>query len=412
MTQRVGTNRIANTAVSGLKLADNSIRGNNIVAGTITGNLISSNTITGNSIAMGAIEQYQSTTGYSPFFRNRIINGDMRIDQRKGGGAQTINSTANTFTVDRFYGTGQSTDGVFTVQRHPDAPAGFANSAKITVTTADASIGATQSYYFGQAIEGNNIADLNWGSANAKNIAVSFYVKSNVTGNFSSVIRNIDGTRCYPSTFTVNSSNTWEYKTVTISGNTSGTWATSNNTGILFLISLGAGSSVTGTSNAWTSSSVFGVTGQANLISTLNGTMYITGVQLEPGNTSTSFERRTYGLEIDMCSRYYQKSYPIDMAVGTVTRAGTVNWNWGAMTSYGTATIAFPIRMRSSPTMVNFDPDSTNTVGGRYWNGSAEVQWTGSLSGFVGNDVSGSMNADGTSRSNMLFNWLADAEIT
>jgi hypothetical protein len=113
-----------------------------------------------------------------------------------------------------------------------------------------------------------------------------------------------------------------------------------------------------------------------------------------------------------MCSRYYQKSYPIDMAVGTATRAGTVNWNWGAMMSFGTATIAFPIRMRSAPTMVNFDPDSTNTVGGRYWNGSAEVQWTGSLSGFVGNDVSGSMNADGTSRSNMLFNWLADAEIT
>jgi len=239
-------------------------------------------------------------------FRNRIINGDMRIDQRNGGAAVTINTTANTYTIDRWVATGQSADGVFTVQRDTTVPtgAGFTNSAKITVTTADASIGASQIYIISQFIEGFNTADLQWGTASAKTITLSFWVRSSVTGTFSGALNNSDNSRSYVFTYVINSANTYEYKTVTISGDTSGTWLTDNGRGIAVRFSLGTGSTNSGTAGSWSGSTLYAATGAVNLISTVNATWYITGVQLEVGSVATPFERRPYTTELQLCQRY------------------------------------------------------------------------------------------------------------
>jgi len=185
------------------------------------------------------------------FFRNRIINGDMRIDQRNAGAAVTVNSANNFYVVDRFFGSGQVTDGVFTVQQSTTAPTNFTNSIIATVTTADASLGATQQYIVGQAVEGFNAADLRWGTANALTVTLSFWVRSSLTGTFGGSLVNSGFNRSYPFTYSISSANTWEQKTVTIAGDTSGTWLTDNGVGIRVLFSLGAGSTYAGTAGAW-----------------------------------------------------------------------------------------------------------------------------------------------------------------
>ena len=240
-------------------------------------------------------------------FRNRIINGDMRIDQRNAGAAVTVNSSTSTFfAVDRFLGRGEATDGVFTAQQDSSAPVGFVNSLKATVTTADASIGSTQRYQIQQRIEGTNISDLAWGTANAKTVTLSFWVRSSLTGTFGGSLFNSDGSRSYPFTYSILVADTWEYKTVTIAGDTSGTWLTTTAIGIGVNFSLGAGSSVLGTAGAWAGTLYVGATGQVNLIATSGATFYITGVQLEVGSVATPFERRPYGTELSLCQRYFQ----------------------------------------------------------------------------------------------------------
>lgn len=241
-------------------------------------------------------------------FRNRIINGAMVISQRNGTSSVTINSAAWTYTVDRFCCLGQSADGVYTVQQSSTAPAGFVNSLKITVTTADASIGAGQIYTLRQTIEGYNIADLNWGSANSQSCTLSFWVQSSVTGTFSGCFNN-EGTASYPFTYTINSANTWEQKTVTVTGPTSGTWGSTNSNGIRLTWSLGTGSTYSGTANTWNySTEYFAASSTTNLISTNGATFYITGVQLEAGTTASPFEYRQFGTELALCQRYFQRN--------------------------------------------------------------------------------------------------------
>jgi hypothetical protein len=236
--------------------------------------------------------------------KSRIINGAMVIDQRNNGASVTINSDNAKFSADRWYFQGVNTDGVFTVQQSSTAPTGFTKSLLLTVTTADASIGSTQAYFFKQAIEGYNVADLGWGVAGAASITVSFWVRSSVTGTFGAAVVNGAGTRSYPFSYTVNSANTFEYKTITIAGDTSGTWTTDNSAGLALWFSVGAGSTYKGTANTWASTLYFDTTGSTNLIGTSGATFYITGVQLEKGSTATSFDYRPYTTELQLCQRY------------------------------------------------------------------------------------------------------------
>jgi hypothetical protein len=239
-------------------------------------------------------------------FKNRIINGAMQIDQRNAGASVTVNSTASFFGVDRWLATGQSTDGVFTVQQSSTAPTGFKNSLLATVTTADSSIGSSQIYVIAQRIEGLNIADLAWGTANAATVTLSFWVRSSLTGTFGGSVTNETG-YSYPFTYTISSANTFEKKTITITGPTSGTWLTTNGNGVYIGFTLGSGSTVNGTAGSWSANTYYGATGQTQVISTNSSTFYITGVQLEKGSTATSFDYRPYGTELALCQRYYQQ---------------------------------------------------------------------------------------------------------
>ena len=233
-------------------------------------------------------------------FKNRILNGQMVIDQRNAGASVSISS--NTYTLDR-YRSLASGGGVYSVQQSSTAPAGFVNSMIMTVTTTAASPSAANYYALRQSIEGYNIADLNQGTANAKTFTVSFWVRSSLTGTFGGSVDN-DVDRSYPFSYTISAANTWEQKSVTITGCTDGTWVTTNGIGINLQFALGVGSSRAGTAGAWASGTYFSATGATNVMATNGATFYITGVQLEKGSTATSFDYRPYGTELQLCQRY------------------------------------------------------------------------------------------------------------
>ena len=280
----------------------------------------------------------------SSVFRNRIINGAMVIDQRNAGAIVTVNSAAQFFyAVDRWGGIGQATDGVFTLQQDSSAPAGFINSIKATVTTVDTSLAATQTYAIRQTIEGYNIADLNWGTANAKTVTLSFWVRSSLTGTFGGSLRNSANNRSYPFSYTISSANTWEQKSVTIAGDTTGTWLVDNGIGINVTFSLGSGTDRSGTAGAWNANNNPSATGAVSVIGILNATWFITGVQLEVGSTATSFDYRPYGTELALCQRYYYRIFPA--AVTQPLAFGANN-----LTTSSRSAIMFPVEMRTSPT--------------------------------------------------------------
>ena len=239
--------------------------------------------------------------------RNRIINGDMRIDQRNDGASVTVNSGTSTFGVDRWKGQA-SGGGVYTQQRSSIAPAGFSNSTLLTVTTADSSIAASDYYIWGQAVEGFNAADFAWGTADAKTLTLSFWVRASVTGTYALFLGNNADNRSIVYTYTISAANTWEQKSIAISGDTSGTWATDNSIGIGLWFTLGAGSNFNATAGVWNSTLEMNTNGSANWIATNGATFYITGVQLEVGSVATPFERRNYGDELQKCKRYYQNA--------------------------------------------------------------------------------------------------------
>jgi hypothetical protein len=293
--------------------------------------------------------------------RNRIINGAMVIDQRNAGASVTINAASFTYTLDRWRSFGQATDGVFTVQQDTSAPSGFVNSAKITVTTADTSIGVDQGYNFQQSIEGYNTADLGFGTANAKTVTLSFWVRSSLTGTFGGALRNSANNRTYPFSYTISSVDTWEQKSVTIAGDTTGTWLTTNGTGINVLFSLGAGSDFLTTGGSWNAVNRQGVTGQVNLIGTNGATFYITGVQLEKGTQATSFEYRQYQQELALCQRYYYK-----ISGGAASRFGVGH---NSLTTAAVVNTTLPVTMRIAPTALeqsgtagDYDVQHGNTV--------------------------------------------------
>lgn len=238
-------------------------------------------------------------------FRNRILNGDCRIDQRNAGASASLTS-AQTYFLDRWFAV-EDTDGTMTIQQSSTAPTGFSNSALLTTGTADASLGATQICYVGQKIEGFNFADLAWGTASAQTVTLSFWVRSSLTGTFGGALANNAFNRSYPFTYTISAANTFEYKTVTIAGDTTGTWVGSTNgVGLQLFFGLGVGSTYSGTAGAWAGSGYISATGATSVIGTAGATLYLTGVQLEAGSVASPFERRDYGRELAMCQRYYE----------------------------------------------------------------------------------------------------------
>jgi hypothetical protein len=244
----------------------------------------------------------QNTAASGFGFKNRIINGDMRIDQRNFGASVTSG-----YAVDRWQTilTAISSLNV-TSQQVTDVPSGqgFTNSYKVTVTSAATSYGSGGRFGILQRIEGNNFADFMFGSASAKQLVLSFWVKASITGTYSVGLLNNDSSRAYPVTYTINAANTWEYKTLIVNGDTLGTWLTNSGRGLQVEFCLGADSSRLGTANTWNSAFVVGASSTTQLSNTNGATFYLTGVQIEKGSIATNFDYRPYGYEFDLCRRY------------------------------------------------------------------------------------------------------------
>lgn len=297
---------------------------------------------TGQNVTFAQAANLPNTFG----FKNRIINGGMVIDQRNNGASVSVGVGATAYPVDRFF-VDNGTDGAYTVQRVAEAPAEFTNSLKVTVTTADASLGAAQFSNCIQAIEGFNIADLAWGTANAKPVTLSFWVRSSLTGTFGGSLRGASSTRSYPFTYAISAANTWEQKTIVIVGETSGTWLVDNSIGVQVMFGLGVGSNFLGTAGAWENASRRSATGATNIISTLNATWQITGVQLEKGSTATSFDYRPYGTELALCQRYCQ----VISGAGVSNNYQRIGYGPGTSTSGGLTQVQLKATMRIAPTL-------------------------------------------------------------
>ena len=283
-------------------------------------------------------------------FRNRLINGDMRIDQRNNGASVTASTTGtDVYTVDRWsYYTTQTSK--FTIQQNAGSvtpPAGFTNYLGFTSSSAYNPISTDLIVGF-QWIEGYNVADLNFGTTNAKTITVSFWAYSSLTGTFAGSLVGTNGStfRSYVFTFSISSANTWTYITVTIPGDTTTfSYNTTNGQGLALCFNLGCGSNYQTTAGSWTSSNYYSVSGAQNIVATNGAKFYVTGVQLEVGSAATPFEHRHYGLELSLCQRYCYRP------VGTDVH----NWlsgsgGWGSTTNAligGT----FPVQMRATPSL-------------------------------------------------------------
>ena len=267
-------------------------------------------------------------------FRNRLINSDMRIDQRNAGAATTPTGSGYT-SCDR-WNQWVSQASKYSVQRSTVAPAGFVNSQLIT-SLSSYSVGASDTFALSQQLEGNNVADLGFGAAGASTVTLSFWVRSSLTGTFGGALANSAVNRSYPFSYTISAANTWEQKTITVAGDTTGTWLTDTGIGLRVWFSLGAGSTYLGTAGAWAAADYRGATGQTSVVGTNGATFYITGVQLEKGSTATSFDYRPYGTELALCQRYYWK---------------TGKSVWGSWLTGGGSvvlTINNPIEMRTNP---------------------------------------------------------------
>jgi hypothetical protein len=292
-------------------------------------------------------------------FKNRIINGAMVIDQRNAGASVT--PTASVYTLDRWQAN-LSVTSKYSVQRNAGSvtpPAGFTNYLGITSLSAY-SVGAGENFAIAQSIEGFNVADLGWGTANAATVTLSFWVRSSLTGTFGGSLINASANRAYPFSYTISAANTWEYKTVTVAGDTSGTWGTGNGTGIGLYFGLGVGSTFSGTAGAWSGSLAFSATGATSVVGTNGATFYITGVQLEKGSTATSFDYRPYGTELALCQRYFEKSYNADVTPGTATNTGAVyrTLDTGPLAFACPGPIVFRVTKRATPSVVVFGPNS------------------------------------------------------
>jgi hypothetical protein len=336
------------------------------------------------------------TAAASPnVLKNRIINGDMRIDQRNAGASVTV--TTGDYTLDRWAALATATS-KYSVQQNAAAvtpPAGFINYLGVTSLSAY-SISSSDAFWLAQRVEGLNVADLAWGTANAQTVTLSFWVRSSLTGTFGGSIQNSARNRSYPFTYTILAANTWEQKTVTIAGDTTGTWLTTNGIGLRVLIGLGVGSTFSGTAGAWAGSDFRGATGATSVVGTNGATFYITGVQLEVGTSATPFERRLYNQELANCQRYYEQT---SAASGAFGDAANFNGNVTSGSSYFNRP-AFKVTKRAAPSLTVTNESSSGFPG----------TYTASGAGIYGFQITSVANAT-VSAAFWSAYWNASAEL-
>ena len=297
--------------------------------------------INGSSPSITFSDGSAQTSATRPFL-NRLINGNFVIDQRNAGASLT-NTTSFPYSLDRWQIQGNVAS-KYTAQQSTTAPTGFSNSLLITSSSAY-SVAAGDYFFFNQKIEGFNTSDLQWGTADAKTVTLSFWVRSSLTGTFGGSIVNGTFNYSYPFSYTIFAANTWEQKSVTVAGPTAGTWVgATNGTGLAVLFGLGVGSTYSGTAGLWSANSYYSATGATSVVGTNGATFYITGVQLEVGSTATSFDYRPYTTELQLCQRYYYK-VTASAASDGFSAGGQCFNTTGAIVS-----VPFPVTMRTIPT--------------------------------------------------------------
>ena len=334
------------------------IKGTSGIDKVEAGAVITNPTFSGNATVTGTltVDSNASINGSNistqPTFRNLIINGNMTIDQRNAGASVTITTGGGyIYPVDRF-GNFNNSGTNYTAQQVVDAPAGFYQSTKLTFASAISLSSQNEATFF-QIVEGLNVADLGWGTAAAQTISVSLWVKASFTGTFSIGFANNAGTRTYATTYTITTADTWEYKTFTISGDTSGTWLKTNGSGLYVRWNIIAGSNFqvssndtwatrTGAYNAADGTYGTKAIGSASSISA-GATWQITGVQLEVGTTATDFENLQYGQQLALCQRYYYKS-PESYSYGDTFMVYQANTGF-------LFNGRFPVTMRTNPSV-------------------------------------------------------------
>jgi hypothetical protein len=309
-------------------------------------------------------------------FKNRLINSAMVIDQRNAGAS--VSAVDGAFQLDRWKTTsydGSAQTGKFTVQQTPSATetgyatrvaAGFTNYLAAT-SSATTSLGSSAQYVIAQNIEGLNIPDLAWGTASAKTITLSFYAYSSLTGTFGGSVSNSAANRSYPFTYSIPVANTWTQISVTIAGDTSGTWLTTNGIGLRLNFSMGSGTTVSGTAGAWAGAQYTSATGAVSVVGTSGATFYITGVQLEKGSTATSFDYRSFTTELQLCQRYFCTTFAYGTAPASAIGSGMIGKGVTGAASEPIVNWTFPVSMRATPTITTYNP---NTSGSQFSNGS------------------------------------------
>lgn len=316
-------------------------------------------------------------------FRNRIINGDMRIDQRYAGSATGQFSTATAagvYTLDRWLVAEDSEGGVKIIQSTLSPPTGYTTFLRSSCTVADTSIGAAQYSVAYQAIEGSNVRDLLLGSANAKRIALSFWVRSSSAGAYCVSFQNSGQARSYVAEYTINAVDTWEKKTITLTGDVTGTWLTTNGVGIYIVYTLASGTNYQTTAGAWAAGNLISTVNQVNWLSSNSArTWDLTGVQFEIGQ-ATDFEYRPVTTELQFCQRYFWKTFDQDVVVATNTGStnGVISYHVqvaGTTAGYGVS-VSFPVVMRVAPTITFYSPQAASTT----WYNTADAGNSGASS--------------------------------
>jgi hypothetical protein len=288
-------------------------------------------------------------------FKNRIINGTGTVSQYYGSSSFTPIGSSTYFSD--CWGSFNSAASKFSFQQNAGSvtpPAGFSTYLGFT-SLSSYSIGASEIFGFAQIIEGYNIADLNWGTSNAKNLTISFWVRSSLTGTFGGFLKNggnkvggLYNNLFRTISYTINAANTWEYKTIFIEGSTTGNWQVDNGPGLCLAFSLGAGTSASGGSSTWSSSFFCQPSGSTNIVATNGATFYITGIQFEVGTTATSFDVRSYTTELTLCQRYAYKR----LADGSINDYAPLGQGRYYGTNVAQLYVPFPVTMRTSPSSI------------------------------------------------------------
>ena len=352
--------------------------------------------------------------------KNLIINGDMTIDQRNVGAAVTPTPGVNTYTIDRFAGFGNQAS-KFTVQQNAGgiaAPAKFYYYLGATSSSAY-SILAGDFFGFFQAVEGFNTLKLNWGTSDAQTVTVSFWARSSLTGTFGGSLRNRVPNRSYPFTYTIDSANTWEYKTITIPGDTTGTWAGTNLVGIYLSFGLGVGSSFSGSAGSWAAANYISASGATSVVGTSGATLYITGVQLEADTKATPFEELQYTTQLQLCQRYFEKSVAQNISITAVNKTSWIIPIYASTAvngqNYGNR--QFAVIKRAAPT-ISIYPYATPTNlgrvssdGGTDFGANSGIANTAQDSGFSIANTSGGTLTTGAGQRMFIANWYATAEL-